>query len=347
MDFIRERRAQMRRLLLTIVVGAAWLSGASGIAAAQVITAQNPQFLEYYTMNTDAGPTCTFGNDTSPAAQFGWNIQSDVVGDFLGDGFPQILAGRISLNGNGTASAADWQQVPLRLLRNPGNGTLVDAGSAFNSPILYFPRDMAGADFNGDGLMDAFTADTRIDLSPYPGEPNQLLLSGPNHQLVNASGNIPDFAAHTHNTAAGAINGDGIQHIFVDNLNNPPGYLLINDGHGNFTINTSRLPAELLSPTFYTGVGLVDVNGDGFPDLILGGGDSSNLNKIYLNDGHGSVANSTPIALPPGCFDTVPRRSNTATIGIISGDLRGVGSPDLVLVQVPSTRSMEVGVSKS
>ena len=92
-----------------------------------------------------------------------------------------------------------------------------------------------------------------------------------------------------------------------------------------------------MSPTFYTGVGLVDVNGDGFPDLILGGGDSSHFNKIYLNDGHGSFANSAPIALSHGCFDTVPGQSNTATIGITSGDLRRVGYPDLVLVQVPLT----------
>jgi hypothetical protein len=74
-----------------------------------------------------------------------------------------------------------------------------------------------------------------------------------------------------------------------------PPYFLINDGKGNFTKDFSRLPQELQqaqSPNrtnLYSGVALVDVNNDGFPDLILGSA-YADVSKMYFNDGKGSFA---------------------------------------------------------
>jgi hypothetical protein len=201
---------------------------------------------------------------------------------------------------------------------------------------------MAAADFNGDGRVDVFLANTGIDLVPFSGELNNLLLSSPGGQLTNASSRLPTTLGYTHTAAAGPLDGNGIQDVYVGNVccgeTQFLPYFLINDGNGNFVQDYSRLPQELQgSATFtnqYTSSALVDVNNDGFPDLILGAENSAytSTNRIYLNDGHGSFANSNPVMLPPGCFDTGTTK-NTTTVAITAADLRHTGQMDLVLNQ--------------
>ena len=62
---------------------------------------------------------------------------------------------------------------------------------------------------------------------------------------------------------------------------------------------------DQLAPVSYQAAGynpgntwgaLVDINGDGHADLILGTWSASSLpSEVYVNDGHGSFANATPI----------------------------------------------------
>jgi hypothetical protein len=254
------------------------------------------------------------------------------VGDFLSRGAPQVLVGGWSTNGLG-----DWQPSPVRLLVSGRDGTFADAGSAFpNSPTPYLTRAMVAADFNGDGRPDAFLANHGIDKAPFNGELNNVLLSSPAGSLTNASSGLSSTLGFTHTAAAGALAGDGVQHIYVGNIccGDTP-YFHMNDGKGNFVKNYSRLPVELQGGrtprNTYTSAALIDVNHDGFPDLALGAESSADTsNRIYLNDGHGSFANSNPIDLPPGCFDTGTAK-NTITVSITAADLRHSGKMDLIL----------------
>jgi hypothetical protein len=84
----------------------------STIAAAQSPVSSNPTFSKYYSVNPDAGPTYdSSGTNDTPANYFYWNIDSSLVGDFLGRGTLQILLG-----GHLTDSSGAWQRFPVKLL---------------------------------------------------------------------------------------------------------------------------------------------------------------------------------------------------------------------------------------
>src|ERR1035437_6491237 len=307
----------------------------STIGNAQSPVSSNKTFADYYAMKADAGPTYIYGPYDVPAKSYTLWIASDAVGDFLGRGARQILLG------GGTSNAVgEWVQRPVRLLVSGRDGTFTDAGNLMpDAPTPYGTRSMVAADFNRDGKTDVFLGNTGIDLSPFSGERNSLLMSSPAGRLMNATSTLPDTLGYTHTAAAGALAGDGIIDIYVGNLccaETP--YFLINDGKGNFVKDYSRLPKELQLPRAgltnqYTSAALVDVNGDGFPDLILGAESSAGTSsRIYLNDRHGSFANSNPVSLPPGCFDTGDTHI-TSTIAITAGDLRHSGQMDVVLTE--------------
>src|ERR1035437_1769051 len=241
----------------------------STIGNAQSPVSSNKTFTDYYAMKADAGPTYISGPYDVPADSYNLWIQSDAVGDFLGRGAPQILLG-----GSTTNLVGGWAQGAVRLLVSGRDGTFTDAGNLMpDAPTSYLTRSMVAADFNRDGKMDVFLGNTGINTPPYSGERNSLLLSTPAGRLVNATSTLPDTLSYTHATAAGALAGDGIIDIYVGNLccaETP--YFLINDGKGNFVKDYSRLPKERQLPRAgltnqYTSAALVDVNGDGFPDL--------------------------------------------------------------------------------
>jgi len=303
---------------------------ASGIAAAQspVISSTNPTFGQYYSVVQNGGPVYAFGTSAAP---YTWNVTTSAVGDFLGRGTPQILLG-------GTDFAPAWQPSPVRLLVNSGNGTFYD-GSAYMSsaPTPIFTLAIPTADFNGDGKPDIFLANLGIDAGPKSGESDSLLLSAPGGQLLNASSGLPASSDFSAAAAAAALNGDNVIDIYVGTqcCGNTP-YFLINDGKGNFTKDFSRLPPELQTArnntNVYGGAALVDVNNDGFPDLVLGSAYAA-ISKIYLNDGQGSFANSSPILLPPGCFDS-RTPGGTEVVSITASDLRHTGQQDLIFNEV-------------
>ncbi len=317
---------------MTVAVCLALLILAQPIAVvAQSLTSTNPAFTKYYSVIQDAGPTYSFGPNNTPV--YSWYIFTDAVADFLGRGAPQILLTGFSSNNS------QWVQAPVRLLVNTGNGTFTDGASfiAPSAPAPYFSNAAAVADFNGDRVPDVFIANVGPDVPPFAGETNALLLSAPGGQLRNAAGSVPSTSGYSQTTAAGALNGDNIADILVANgCCGEPTYFLINDGAGNFVKDYSRLPAELQgsAPAIYSAVALVDVNNDGFPDLVLGAETALHMrSKIYLNDGAGSFANSPPVLLPPGCFDG-PDSGYTGVLSIKAADLRRTGEQDLILNEV-------------
>ena len=75
----------------------------------------------------------------------------------------------------------------------------------------------------------------------------------------------------------GGFDGDGDPDLYFANVNGGdvgPRFLL-NDGRGFFTEATDRVPAEITNRERglnYTAAALLDVDADGFPDLVLGTG---------------------------------------------------------------------------
>jgi FG-GAP-like repeat len=192
----------------------------------------------------------------------------------------------------------------------------------------------AGA--NGDHRPDIFIADIGTDnqtVNPgWPGQQNELILSEPNGKFQNATANLPQRFTFTHSAAAADVNGDGTIDIFENNIgglgrSHSQADILLNDGSGHFTATTDRLrgfPRDVYGNTHSYACRFADVNGDGHPDLILGGSDAVERSAVLLNDGRGYF----------DFFEWLPPKLYAPTanvLSIASTDVNGDGAVDLLL----------------
>jgi hypothetical protein len=168
------------------------------------------------------------------------------------------------------------------------------------------------------------------------------LLSTADGHLVDASSNLPGQSDVTSCGAIGDIDGDGDLDIYVGNgmqVKDLPyvllTYLLINDGSGGFTENTSRLPASLTELDGFrqdTAAAIADMNGDGHADLISG--TASNIpnvhpSTIFYNDGAGNFSDDLKRDLPYGAID-----ETEGVMDVLPIDLNGDGRLDLMISQM-------------
>lgn len=168
------------------------------------------------------------------------------------------------------------------------------------------PRKAVVADFNTDGRPDVFVACHGFDAPPFPGEKNKLVVSQADgtYRVQDASDHIGFF----HSATAADLNGDGRPDVVVTNnmaLDGRVVFALINMGNNAFmTEPIQRFPAR--SGTFYTlqgtsyyAVELADVDGDGAPDLLLGGHEwESAPTLVFRNPGNFDFNGATPTVIP-------------------------------------------------
>lgn len=175
-------------------------------------------------------------------------------------------------------------------------------------PLLQKPiRKVTGAilaDFDNDGQPDLICAPEDSELVMVKGLPGGKF----SQEAKNLGIKVNMALAMT----AGDLDKDGALDLFVsqyrwpiagqmaatpyfDANDGPPSYLLHNDGHGNFTDITEQagLSKKRNRRTFSTS--LVDVNNDGFPDLLVVS-DFCGVD-LYYNDGHGHFNDVTDNAL--------------------------------------------------
>lgn len=257
----------------------------------------------------------------------GADVSQFKIADVNGDGHADFLY--VTQAGSGTALAPTYGYV------GDGKGGFANATAAlFGTP----PQMVVGggrsivADFNGDGRDDLFQLDFGNDAPPFAGGMNHLFLSGPDG-LRDASASLPRRNDLNHGGSVGDVNGDGAPDVLVNTLDEG-NILLINDGHGQFTERPDLLPRVTVDlgwgvlPETSTFSGIVDVNGDGAADLILGTWDGSPVaggSKVLLNDGHGNFTHGAPILLP----DSGIARQIVLEVEPI--DLNGDRFPDLML----------------
>ncbi len=120
------------------------------------------------------------------------------------------------------------------------------------------------------------------------------------------------FAVDAHSMAVGDINGDGLDDIFIGHSNEEGPYELIQQNDGTFLYSLQPLYVKLLNwplTNEITGfnvlldTALVDINNDGFDDLIAGFGSGSVSSLIFIND-NGQFSEDSKIALPDSVYGT-------------------------------------------
>jgi hypothetical protein len=277
---------------------------------------------------------------------------SIAIGDPMGGVYTLLSA---DLSGSGRAELIlgigsgppEKQNLPPRILRPNSAGTaLVDVTRALlgagTLPTMEHPREIVTADFNQDGIRDIFFAAHGLDAAPFAGERNVLLLSGAGGTYADHSQALPVLPDFSHSTTVGDVNGDGYQDIFVGNFTpqpQPP-YLLLGGPGGSFVQSTAGLPDDMLVVNGNSILSslLVDLDGDRFPELVIGKGVDPDTNVVLWNDGAGSFKVRPRTQLPDAPFG-----ANGNTDDIVALDINDDGLSDLAIITTQTLQLQDVG----
>lgn len=171
--------------------------------------------------------------------------------------------------------------------------------------MSFFGPCLAKADINHDGLEDIFAGGAS-------GQAAALFIQQKAGQYIRLP--QPAFDADNISEDADAVffdaNGDGNTdlyvasggyHYFTENDSRLQDRLYLNDGKGNFVKATDALPEMWVSKSC---VRVSDINGDGYPDLFVGGRvipgnyPVSPRSYILINDGKGKFSDKTEEIAP-------------------------------------------------
>ena len=188
----------------------------------------------------------------------------------------------------------------------------VDVTEETNLPEERSCIEVEGADIDGDGDNDlvlanggVFTDDSRNQLnSIYRNQNGRLVREtlGPAENGMNAS--LEDF------------DGDGDLDLMIANLDGL-NRLYTNDGRGNFTDVSSRLPVSRASYD----AGFLDANGDGRLDILLV--NTADPENLFINTGNGRFVDRTALL---GFNDNSEHDHDYHF-----GDLDGDGKDDIII----------------
>lgn len=244
------------------------------------------------------------------------------------------------LNGRGYCHPSSFAPLPNTLYRNNGDGTFTDVSAETGiSSVLGKGMGVAFADYDGDGFPDVFVANDN--------SPNLLFhnLGGKRFEEVGLQAGV----AYNEDGAALAgmgvdfrdVNNDGLPDLWHTAIENETFPLYINQGNGQFTnaSEPSRV-ANLTRPMSGWSNGIVDLDNDGWKDLVVARGNvMDNIaeiskhftyaepNSIFRNLGNGQFADVSATA---GADFTRPAPNR----GLAYGDLDNDGRIDLVITSL-------------
>jgi hypothetical protein len=198
----------------------------------------------------------------------GWNILAVAFLDINADGNDDIFY---------NSSFGTTERTEGQIFIYKDGDYVLDKTYFTTPPSLIHPRKAIVGDYNNDKMPDIFIAAHGDDRPPFAGEYTEMLLSNSSKKY-----DLVKFTERTdfyHGTCSGDIDNDGDLDIFV--LGRLDSYFLINDGKGNFTYSLTQIDKGLLIEQYQCE--LVDIDKDGFLDLIMGGHEfmNGNTTRIY------------------------------------------------------------------
>lgn len=220
-----------------------------------------------------------------------------VVGDFNGDGIPDLAVANYGGSGTGTGTVSV-------LLGNgtngKGDGTFAPA---INSTVGAGPVSLATAYLSGSGHLDLVVANENAT--------TLSVLIGNNNGTFSAQQTPPTVGKNAISVVAGNFGGNGFPDLAVAFSQSQEISVLIGNGDGTFGTATpyaiGTYPSSMVS---------ADFNGDGKPDIAVIGTPSSaypgNVVSLLLGNGDGTFGT-------PTLFD-VGYQPTFAAVNDFSGD---------------------------
>jgi hypothetical protein len=246
----------------------------------------------------------TFKQAANSPVTVGNNPHSVAVGDFNGDGIPDLVT-----VGNTSAGT-------VTTLLGKGDGTFTQAAnSPFN--VGTFPQSVAAGDFNGDGILDLAVTNSTVG--------TVTILLGNGDGTFTQAANSPIVASsYVYSIVVGDFNRNGILDLAVTNGENNTVTILLGKGDGTFT-QAAKSPISVGSDPFPIAVG--DFNGDGIPDLAVGNSGNGTV-TILLGNGDGTFTQAANSPLTVG----------NDPFSVAVSDFNGDGTPDLAVSTSPDNQ---------
>jgi len=243
----------------------------------------------------NAGAPGTFG---APLRLSSPGASQVAIGDMNGDGLPDLVS-------------ADYN-VSLFLQTSPGT---------FASPVSLYSGGanwVAVGDLNGDGIADiALTDAVGVKLLMHTGAPGSVTYAAPVSVFTQS---VNPGITGANLIAIADVNGDGLNDLVITDpgpVGSPPTV--------NILLQDAKSPGTFLAPVSYSLPGnsfpqsivVADVNGDGHPDIVIGG---STAVSVLLQD-----------ATSPGTFLAANNYTVTNANEVAVADVNGDGLLDIVV----------------
>lgn len=203
-----------------------------------------------------------------------------------------LAAALADVDGDGDLDAFFGNRSQDELWLNDGTGVFVDVTAARLPANSATTTCAKFGDVDGDGDCDLVvggSAQNRLYVNDGAGSFTDV-----------TAARLPAVSDRTQDVELVDIDVDGdLDMVFANSLHGQD-RLLVNDGSGTFTDETSmRMPVDVES-TYSIAAG--DVDGDGDVDLLLGivdfPGPVPGQDRLYLNDGRGTFVDATAVGLP-------------------------------------------------
>ncbi|MCC5939033.1 MAG: VCBS repeat-containing protein [Lunatimonas sp.] len=194
---------------------------------------------------------------------------------------PVISVGDVNRNGFNDVYVGGVQNTPGRLFFQVSTGQFIQSqGLDLSADVGSSDADAVFFDANGDGWQDLYVVSGGYhDYEPDdPRLQDRLYINQGGGNYQKAEGALPAMTTSGSCVRPVDLDGDGHMDLFVGGRVipgefpvAPRSYLLKNDGNGRFQDVTETYNKELATIGMVTDAQWIDLNGDGFEDLVVVG----------------------------------------------------------------------------
>lgn len=269
--------------------------------------------------------------DVSAEVRLGWQHREDSFDDFKREYLiphqestrgPKLAVADVNHDGLDDLFICGARGQAGALFVQTASGRFVLADTAvFGRGAASEGVDAVFFDANGDGFADLYVVSGGNEAPDGDSSlRDHLYLNDGHGHFTECMDCVPALLTNKSCVAVADVNRDGYPDLFVGGLTSAGGFgvadqrsqLLLNDGHGRFSV-ASGFPA--MQQGIVTSAAFADVDGDGWPDLVVGG-EWMGV-KVFRN--HRGVFREEEITGSAGLWQTVA-----------IADVNGDGYPDIL-----------------